>query len=152
MCLVKEGKNESNTFGEGRGTFPHTPPQTPDLGGIGGGEGRGGDALGEPLVGSSEGKKERMGEERPAQAQDIGLVAPSRMARQAYSASACGATGRVTLSPTRRSAGTGRQCGHIVVPHAMARQRLSVAPEPMVRPNGLHPTIKNQYGLNLKYY
>jgi len=41
---------------------------------------------------------------------------------------------------------------HTVAPHALARQRLSVAPCGLARPNGLCPANKNQYGLNLKYY
>ena len=40
--MVKGGKNGSNTFGEGWGTFPPLPPQMPDLGG---GGAAGGDAL-----------------------------------------------------------------------------------------------------------
>ena len=107
-------------------------------------------ALAAVLVGE-EGKKGRVGEKGPA-AQDIGLVAPARMARQACRASACGATGRATSSPSRRSIGSGRQRGHTVAPHALARQRLSVAPELVARPNGLRPANKNQYRLNLKYY
>ena len=39
-----------------------------------------------------------------------------------------------------------------VEPHALARQRLSVAPCGLAQPNGLRPANKNQYGLNLKYY
>ena len=36
MCTDKGGKNGSNTFGEGWGTFPPTPPpKRPDLGGSG---------------------------------------------------------------------------------------------------------------------
>ena len=102
--------------------------------------------------GRSEGKKGRVGEKRPARAQDIGLVAPARMARYTCRASACGATGRATSSPSRRSAGSGRQRGHTVAPHSLAPQRLSVAPCGLARPNGLRPANKNQYGLNLKYY
>ena len=64
-------------FGKGGERFlPLPPPKRRIWGGD-----LWGDALGEPLVGSSEGKKGRMGEERPERAQDIGLVAPSRMAR-----------------------------------------------------------------------
>ena len=102
--------------------------------------------------GRSEGKKGRVGEKRPARAQDIGLVAPARMARQACRASACGATEMATSTKMRRCAGSGSQRGHIVVPHALARQRLSVAPCGLAQPNGLRPANKNQYGLNLKYY
>ena len=153
MCTVKGGKNGSNTFGEGWGTFPPTSNQpkgriSRDLGG----GAAGGDDLLLLLSGRSEGKKGRVGERRPARAQDIGPVAPARMARQACRASACGATGRATSSPTRRNAGSGRQRGHTIAPHALARQRLSVAPEPVSRPNGLRPTNKKQYGLNLKCY
>ena len=68
------------------------------------------------------------------------LVAPVQVARQG------GPRHR------RRCAGSGRQRGHTVAPHALARQRLSVAPEPVSRPNGLRPTNKKQYGLNLKCY
>ena len=151
MCMVKAGKNGSNTFGEGWGTFPPTPPNA-GFGGIwggGGGRRRPLDAL---WSGWSEGRKGRVGEKRPARAQDIGLVAPARMARQACRASACGAIVRATSSPTRRCAGSGRQRGHTVAPHALAQQRLSVAPCGLARPNGLRPANKNQYGLNLKYY
>ena len=34
----------------------------------------------------------------------------------------------------------------------LSRQRLSVAPCGLARPNGLRPANKNQYGLNLNYY
>ena len=61
----------------------------------------------------------RVGEKGPA-SQYIGPVAPARMARQACRASACGATGRTTSSPTRRCAGSGRQRGHTIAPHALA--------------------------------
>ena len=101
--------------------------------------------------GWSEGRKGRVGEEGPT-AQDIGLVAPAHMARQSCRANACDAIGRATSSPTRRSAGSGRQRGHPVAPHALARQRLSVAPCGLARPTGLRPANKNQYWLNLKYY
>ena len=50
--MVTEGKNGSNTFGEGRGTFPPIPPPNAGFGGM------------------------------PARAQDIGLVAPVLVARQ----------------------------------------------------------------------
>ena len=56
--------------------------------------------------GRSEGKKGRVGEKRPARAQNIGLIASARM----------------------------------------ARQRLSVAPGQVARPNGLPSANKNQYG------
>ena len=87
-------------------------------------------AAGDPgraVVWVERGKEREGGGEGPA-AQDIGLVAPARMARQACRASACGATGRATSSPSRHSAGSGRPRGHTVAPHALARQRLSVAP------------------------
>ena len=80
MCMVKGGKNESNTFGEGWGMFPPTPPKRRIWGGRGGAAG--GDALEEVWSGRSGGKKGRVGEKRPARTQDIGLVAPARMARQ----------------------------------------------------------------------
>ena len=153
MCTVKGGKNGSNTFGEGWGTFPPTfpPPKGWIWRDLGGGA-AGGDDLLLLWSGRSEGKKGRVGEKKPAWAQDIGLVGPARMARQVCRASACGAIGRATSSPTQRSAGSGRQRGHPVAPHALARQRLSVAPGQMARPNGLLPANKNQYGLKLKYY
>jgi len=61
--------------------FPQLPPQRPDLEGSGGWGGRRRplDAL---WSGWSEGRKGRMGEKRPARAQDIGLVAPARLAQQ----------------------------------------------------------------------
>ena len=134
--------------GKGGERSPHPPKRRiwGDLGG-GGGRRRPLDAL---WSGWSEGRKERVGEKRPARAQDIGLVAPARLARQHCRASACGATGRSTSSPTRRSAGSGRQRGHPVAPHALARQRLSVVPGQVARPNGLLPANKTQYGLKLK--
>ena len=65
---------------------PHFfPLKTLDLGGS---RGATLDAL---WSGWSEGRKGRVGEKGPA-AQDIGFVAPARMARQACRASACGAT------------------------------------------------------------
>ena len=82
MCTVKGGKNGSNTFGEAWGTFPPTFPHPKgriwkDL--------RGGAAGADDLLflwsGRGEGNKGRVGERRPARAQDIGLVAPARMAR-----------------------------------------------------------------------
>ena len=68
--------------GKGGERFPQLPPpKRPDLEGSGGGA-----AVGDELLllwaGRSEGKKGRVGEKRPARAQDIGLVAPARMARQ----------------------------------------------------------------------
>jgi len=136
--MVKGGKNESNTFGEGWGMFPPTPSPLPQNAGFGGYLGGGGRRrrLGAALVGMSEVKKRRVGEKRPARAQDIGLVAPALMARQACRASACGAIGTATSSPTRRTAGSGCQRGNTVAPVHVARQRLSVAPCGMVRPNG----------------
>ena len=65
--------------GKGGERFPPLPPNA-GFGGIwGGGRRRPLDAL---WSGWSEGRKGRMGEKRPAQAQDIGLVAPARLARQ----------------------------------------------------------------------
>ena len=91
MCIVKRGKNGSNTFGEGWGTFPPTPPQRPDLGDLGGGA-AGGDDLLLLWSGRSEGKKGRVGEKRPARARILALsrqparrdrlVAPVHVARQ----------------------------------------------------------------------
>jgi hypothetical protein len=101
----------------GEGFPPLFPLKTPDLGGSGGR--RPTATLDALWSGWSEGRKGRVGEKGLARAQDIGLVAPARLARQ----SACGATGRATSSPTRRSAGSGRQRGHPVAPHALARQR-----------------------------
>ena len=82
--MVKGGKNESNTLGKGWGMFPLTPSPLPQNAGFGGYLGGGGRRrrLGAALVGMSEVKKRRVGEKRPARAQDIGLVAPARMARQ----------------------------------------------------------------------
>ena len=151
MHTVKRWDIRGNTFGKGWGTIPRTfSPQKSDFGGDLGGWRRPAATLDALWSGRSEGKKGRVGEKGPA-AQDIGLVTPVRMARQACRASACGAIGRATSSPSRRSAGSGRQRGHTVAPHAMARQRLSVAPCGLARPNGLRPANKNQYGLNLKY-
>ena len=84
MCTVKGGKHGSNTFGEGWGTFPPTflPPKGWIWGDRGGGCGGRRRPLDELWSGRSEGKKGRVGERRPARAQDIGLVAPARMARQ----------------------------------------------------------------------
>ena len=45
----------------------------------------GGDGLAAALVGEEEGKKGRVGEKGPARTQNIGLVAPARMARQGLS-------------------------------------------------------------------
>ena len=126
MCTDKGGKNGSNIFGEGWGTFPPTPPQGRIWGDLGGR--RPAAALDELWAGRREGKKGRVGGRRPARAQDIGLVAPARMARQG------GPRHR------RRGTGSGRQRGHTVAPHALAR------------PNGLRAANKNQYGLNLKNY
>ena len=138
--------------GKGGERFPQLPPPKGRIWGDLGGGAAGGDELLLLWSGRSEGKKGRVGEKRPARAQDIGLVAPSRMARHTCRASACGATGRATSSPSRRCAGSGRQRGHPVAPHALARQRLSVAPGHVARPNGLLPANKNQYELKLKYY
>jgi len=104
------------------------------------------------LVGEEEGKKGRGGEKGLPRAQYIGLVAPARMARQACRASACGATGSATSAPLWRSASSGRQRGHPVAPHAVAWQRLAVAPGQVARPNGLWGANKIWYRLNLKYY
>ena len=112
----------------------------------------GGVALAAALVGEEERKKRRVGEKELPRAQDIGIVAPARMARQPCRASACGATGLSTSSPPWCSAGSARQRGHPVAPHALARQRLSVELGQVARPNGLLPANKNQYGLKLKYY
>ena len=91
MCTVKEGKNESNTFGEGWGTFPPTPPQKARFRGIWGGAAGGDDLL---LLWSrrSDEKKERVREKRPARARILALsrqpawrdrlVAPVHVARQ----------------------------------------------------------------------
>ena len=69
-------------LGKGGERFPPlSTSKTPDLGGgiWGGGRRRPLDAL---WSGWSEGRKGRVGEKRPARAQDIGLVAPARLARQ----------------------------------------------------------------------
>ena len=65
MYMVKGGEKRANTFGEGWGTFPPTPPpqKTPDLGGIWAAA-AGGDALGGGLVGSGAGKERKGGGER----------------------------------------------------------------------------------------
>ena len=151
--MVKERENRSKTLGEGWGTISSTSPHAKRriLGGFGWAA-AGGGALEGVQLGHKEGKKGRVGEKRLARAQDIGLVAPARMARYACRASACGATGRATSSPSRGCAGSGRQRGHTIAPHAMARQRLSVAPCGLARPNGLRPANKNQYRLNIKYF
>ena len=68
MCMVKGGKNESNTFGEGWGTFlPTPPPKMTDLRGLWGAA-AGGDALGGARVGRSEGKKGTVGDQGLARA------------------------------------------------------------------------------------
>ena len=138
--------------GKGGERFPKLfPTQKAGFGGILGGGGR----WRRPGYSSGRGgggKEREGGGEGAARAQDIGLVAPARMARQACRASACGATGLSTSSPPRRSAGSARQRGHPVAPHALARQRLSVEPGQVARPNGLLPANKNQYMLKLKYY
>ena len=146
MHTVKGRENGSNTFGEWWRAFP---PSKSWIWGDPGGRRR---TPGGAVVGEEEGKKGRVEEKGPVRAQDIGLVAPARTARQDCRASACGATRTVTSSPSWHSAGSGRQCGHPVAPHALARQRLSVAPMKVARPNGLLPANKNQYGLKLKYY
>ena len=92
-------------------------PKKSDFGGDLGGGGRR-RPLDDLWAGKSEAKKGRVGERRPARAQDIGLAAPARMARQACRASACGATGRATSSPAWASVA-------LVV---LARQAHSVAP------------------------
>ena len=82
MCTVKGGKNGSNTFGEGWGNVSPNSPLPPKgriWGDLGGGA-AGGDDLLLLWSGRSEGKKGRVGEKRPARAQDIGLVAPVRVA------------------------------------------------------------------------
>ena len=82
MCTVKGEKNGSNTFGEGWGTFsPTFPPPKRRIWGGSGGAVAGGVALDALCSGRSEGRKERVGEKRPARAQDIGLVAPHALAR-----------------------------------------------------------------------
>ena len=151
--MVKGGKKlEQYLRGRVGNVSPHfSPSKTPDLGGFWGAA-AGGVALYALCSGRTEGRKERVGEKRPARAQDICLVAPARLARQRCRASACGATGRSTSAPTRRSVGSGHQRVHPVTPHALTRQRLSVAPGKVARPNGLLPANKNQYELKLKYY
>ena len=134
--------------GKGGERFPPLSPplKTPDLGDLGGRRTPGG-----ALVGEEEGKKGRVGEKGLAQARDIGLVAPARTARQACRASACGATGSATSVPPWRSAASAGQRVNPVAPHAVARQRLTIAPEQVARPNGLRRVNKNQYELKLKY-
>ena len=86
--------------GKGRERFPQLQTnQKARFRGIWGGGAAGGDVLLLLWSGRSEGKKGRVGEKRPARAQDIGLVAPSRMARQTCRTSACGATARATSEP-----------------------------------------------------
>ena len=100
--MVKGGENRGNTFGKGWGTFPPTflPPKG-RIWGDGGGCGGRRRPLDELWSGRSEGKKGRVGERRTAWAQNIGLVAPARMARQVCRASTCGATARATSSLAR---------------------------------------------------
>ena len=93
------------------------------------------------MVGEEEGKKGRVGEKGSARTQNIGLVAPARMVRQGLS--------RQCMWRDREGH-TGPALALPVVPHALARQRLSVAPGQVARPNGLLPANKIQYGLKLK--
>ena len=69
------------------------------------------------------------------------LVAPARLARQtSCRASACGATEAPRHCPVSAAVAqrcTERQRGSPIAPHAMARQRLLVAPVELARPNGL---------------
>ena len=67
--------------GKGGERFPQLPPPKAGFGGIWGGGGRR-RPLEELWSGRTEGKKGRVGERRPARAQDIGLVAPVHAARQ----------------------------------------------------------------------
>ena len=67
--------------GKGGERFPPLfPLQNAGFGGGSGGA-AGGVALDALCSGRSEGRKERVGEKRPARAQDIGLVAPHALAR-----------------------------------------------------------------------
>ena len=70
-----------NTFGQGWGTIhPTFPLKKSDFGGIWGVAAAGGDP-GRVVLGVERGKEREGGGEGPG-AQDIGLVAPARMARQ----------------------------------------------------------------------
>ena len=68
--------------GKGGERFPQLPPPKGRIWRDLGGGAAGGDDLLLLWSGRSEGKKGRVGERRPARAQDIGLVAPACMARQ----------------------------------------------------------------------
>ena len=86
--------------GKGGERFPQLPPPKGRIWRDLGGGAAGGDDLLLLWSGRSGGKKGRVGEKRPARAQDIGLVAPARMARQACRASARGTTGRAASVAT----------------------------------------------------
>ena len=138
MHTVKGRENESNIFGEGWRAFsPTFPPSKRRMGGIW-------RAAADPWRsrGRGGGGKEREGG---------GEGACAGSGHWPCCASACGATGTATSSPPWRSAGSDRQRGHPVAPHALARQWLTIAPVQVARPNGLRLVNKKQYGLNLKY-
>ena len=80
MHTVKRLDIRGNTFEEGWGTIPRTfPPKKSDFGGIWGVAAPAGDP-GRVVVCVERGKEREGGGRRPARAQDIGPVAPARMA------------------------------------------------------------------------
>ena len=142
MHKVKQRANESNTFGRGWGSISPTSPTPPNRR-IWGGSGRrrrrrcawrrtarerGGRVGGWGRKGACAG---------PGNA----LVAPAGLAQQtSCRASACGVTEVPRHCPVSAAVAqrcTERQRGSPVTPHALARQRLLVAPGALARPNRL---------------
>jgi len=144
MHKVKRRGNGSNTFGRGWGSIsPTSPPPPPKIAGFwgdlpGGGEG---DAPGRRSGRERGGRVGGRGRKGACASPGNVLVAPARLARQASCrASACGATEVPRHCPVSAAVAqrcTERQRGSPVTPHALARQRLLVAPGALARPNGL---------------
>ena len=145
MYTVKQRNNRASTFGEGRGTFsPHfSHPKRRILGGsrraAAGGGGPGG-----ALVGAGRRKKGRVGGGRAAAGPGHWpcRASPHGVTSQPCRVNACGATGPPTSAPAWPRIGSFRQRGGFVAPAEVARQRPSIAPVRMARPNGLHSENK----------
>jgi hypothetical protein len=131
--------------GKGGERFPPLPPpqNTGFWGGWGGADGDSGGAL----VGQAEERKGGWGEKGLAQAQDIDLVTPARMARQALPRRCmwCDRLAHISAPLAQRRVGppAWQPC--------CASRSLPVAPAALARPNRLQGVNKTQSGLNLKY-
>ena len=136
---------------EGGDRFPPLPRQIAGFGGIWAAAAAG-DAPGCVLVGVEGGEWEGGGGRGPRGPWSLALSRQPAWRDKLCRANACGATRSPTSALTWRKASSAGHRGGFVAPDALVRQRLTIAPMPLARPNRLQHANKTRIGLNLKYY